>query len=247
MLRVLVLSKKNNLVNGNIVPNQSFWGKGDDVDNLAKSSFFLIMLNILTAGIASSDRDFADCVNGPIRGTVCPPNSPLFADDEDSDYDHQSRPKNPTPKASASCSASDVENEEENEFIRQISAVPGADDAFEDNPEETKASLWDLIKNGRINAVCDMCGSTPLHVAAALGDEDLVKALLAAGAKQLVFNNAKNTPLHVAVLRRQVAVVKLLLPTACQSVRSHRNLRDQTPCNIAHRAGYDDILELLRS
>lgn len=57
----------------------------------------------------------------------------------------------------------------------------------------------------------DVNGNTPLHLAAAHGDEKFVSALLCRGASATASNNEGKSPLHVAVEGRRVGVAELLL------------------------------------
>jgi ankyrin repeat protein len=57
----------------------------------------------------------------------------------------------------------------------------------------------------------DMAGETPLHVAAAAGQEEMAKLLVEKGAEVSAKDNAGDTPLHVAAAAGQEEMAKLLV------------------------------------
>jgi len=70
-------------------------------------------------------------------------------------------------------------------------------------------------------------GSTPLHIAAKCGSVDVVKLLLAAGARANATNQLKDTPLHFAAMSGHREVATLLLEKGANSKAQNANL--QTP------------------
>lgn len=52
---------------------------------------------------------------------------------------------------------------------------------------------------------------TPLHISARLGNEEIIKALLEAGANVNAQNEKGETPLHCAIVADQAAIVRMLL------------------------------------
>lgn len=119
-------------------------------------------------------------------------------------------------------------------------------DVFDE--EASKRSIdeiWTLLKSGKnVNVICAAGEATPLHIAAAAGDVELVRALLKAEARQVVVDSANNMPLHVAVLYRHIGVIRLLLQTASHVVLRFRNKRRYTPRDLARGSKRPDILAL---
>jgi ankyrin repeat protein len=67
------------------------------------------------------------------------------------------------------------------------------------------------LQRGASVAARDLCGSTPLHYAAASGHADLVRRLIARGADAHASNNAGHTPLMNAAMSDEADVMEVLL------------------------------------
>ncbi|XP_069971723.1 ribosome-binding protein 1 [Penaeus vannamei] len=89
----------------------------------------------------------------------------------------------------------------------------------------------------------DSEGSTPLHIAASLGDVDATRALLEAGAKTEAKDGFGDTPLHTATRAGSVGVVKLLLDKRADiHAKDHE---DKTAAEVAASLGKTEVLGLL--
>jgi ankyrin repeat protein len=107
--------------------------------------------------------------------------------------------------------------------------------------EKVVANL--LLKEGNINAVIDEKKNTVLHLAAAHGYIEVVKALLQKKAK--INARARNgiTPLHMAVRNNQIKIIKLLLEHGAKV--DARDNYGKTALHIAAFYGYRDTVEKL--
>ena len=89
-------------------------------------------------------------------------------------------------------------------------------------------------------------GTTPLLVAAALGEEAIVRELLAAGARcDATEPGTGMTPLHLAVGMRNQAMVAMLL--AAKANPNTPDARGVAPLEYALRDGQDAVAALLRA
>lgn len=70
-----------------------------------------------------------------------------------------------------------------------------------------------MIEKGANVNLCKSGFSTPLHLAAATGNTDIVKLLVASGADIESLNIVLETPLHKAALFNRPEVAKFLLET----------------------------------
>src|SRR5262245_48740498 len=120
---------------------------------------------------------------------------------------------------------------------------------------QSGAALADRIESGDRNAALEMLrqnaavnasqpdGSTPLHWAVYRVDEELVKALLARGAKTDVVNAYGSSPLSEAVRVANVNIVRMLLDAAADPNRSNED--GETPVMLVARTGEVKVAELL--
>ena len=89
----------------------------------------------------------------------------------------------------------------------------------------------------------DVDGSTPLQWAAHWNDLEMVKALLAAGAKPTVANRYGVTPLHEAATIGSASVVNALLRAGAKPDATYGE--GETPLMLAARSGNVDSVKLL--
>lgn len=102
---------------------------------------------------------------------------------------------------------------------------------------------WDLREHPYAPVLLTALGWAPLHLAAAQGDETLVKTLLANGADVLATNSRGNTPLHESAKRGHVAVVSQLL--AHKSPVDLRGHDGMTALHMAASHEHTDVAKLL--
>ncbi len=82
---------------------------------------------------------------------------------------------------------------------------------FVASEKKMSSSLKLLLDKGADPLVCNDADSSPLHVAANLGNLEEVKLLLKAGAKVKVRDDRGETPLIDAVCKTDADIVKLLV------------------------------------
>jgi ankyrin repeat protein len=103
-----------------------------------------------------------------------------------------------------------------------------------------------LLQNGARDGIDwpDNKENTPLHAAASHNQVPVVKALLEAKAKPLVYNNANSLPIHIASLFGYDEIVDMLLHAAPESVNSHGP--DGATClRLASQEGRFEIVQAL--
>lgn len=91
-----------------------------------------------------------------------------------------------------------------------------------------------LAARGANPNIADRNGTTPLQVAANLGYQEGVEALIKAGARLDVTNSTGETPLITAVHRRDIAMIRLLLEKGANpdhNDNSGRSARDYAALN----------------
>lgn len=89
-------------------------------------------------------------------------------------------------------------------------------------------------------------GDTPLHIAAALGQERIVTVLLLEGADADVLDSNGRTPLHLAVERGHLPTVKAILAAGPDmDIRYKVGYRGYSVLDLAAREGNTDILRAL--
>lgn len=89
----------------------------------------------------------------------------------------------------------------------------------------------------------ELSGNTALHYSCANGHEDIVKALIDAGAHVDAVNNSGNTPLHYSSLTGHMTVVRCLIDAGADLV--HRNNFEHTALDQALQAGNRDVADIL--
>lgn len=100
-----------------------------------------------------------------------------------------------------------------------------------------------LEKNPALIDIKDSQGSTPLHYAAALGNEEVVKLLLERGANIDAGSSAGDTPLHWAAYSDRILIVGLLIDKGARIDAVNPN--GVTPLHMAASAGHVNAAELL--
>jgi uncharacterized protein len=118
-------------------------------------------------------------------------------------------------------------------------------------------SLADLIQAGNRKTALDRIrtggdvndaqpdGTTPLHWAVYKVDEELVKALLARGARADVINPYGSSPLAEAARVGNVSLVQMLLDAGADANRANQD--GETPLMLAARTGVVKVAEVLVS
>src|SRR5262245_33751941 len=129
-----------------------------------------------------------------------------------------------------------------------LSAVPNAfaqsDSTLADRIEagDRKAALEMIANNVSVNAA-QSDGTTPLHWAVYRVDEEMVKALLARGAKPDVVNTYGSSPLAEAVKVANVKLVGMLLDAGADANRTNQD--GEAPLMLAAHTGVVQVAELL--
>ena len=104
-----------------------------------------------------------------------------------------------------------------------------------------------LARGARVNALSQRAGAyggcTALHVAVAAGHEGAVQTLIDAGASLDRRDDAGFTALHTAALTGSRTMVKRLVAAGAHA---EPFLADNTPLDLALRAGHHDVVGLLR-
>ncbi|HEX4997510.1 MAG TPA: ankyrin repeat domain-containing protein [Terriglobia bacterium] len=109
---------------------------------------------------------------------------------------------------------------------------------------DRKAALELLSQTMDVNAA-QADGSTPLHWAVYRVYEDLVKTLLARGAKADVSNTYGSSPLSEAARAANIHMVRMLLDAGADANRANQD--GQTPLMLAARTGVVSVAEALVS
>jgi ankyrin repeat protein len=107
---------------------------------------------------------------------------------------------------------------------------------------DRKTALEMIRQNVAVN-IAQPDGTTPLHWAVYRVDEELVKALLARGAKADVVNAYGSSPLSEAVRVANPALVEALIKAGADVNRSNQD--GQTPIMLAARTGAVKVADLL--
>ena len=96
-------------------------------------------------------------------------------------------------------------------------------------------------------SVCDDEGATPLHVAALIGQVDLVAILIEAGARldAKAHGQFGSEPLHVAAFAGRVRVVQQLLQARADA--DGRDDFDRRPLHVASSKGHTAVVQALLS
>jgi ankyrin repeat protein len=92
----------------------------------------------------------------------------------------------------------------------------------------------------------DEYGNTPLHKAAQWNIPKIVRILLTAGADIEARDEYGNTPLHLAAQFGNANAVKELLKIDTDRAVFAQNKNEETPLELAERAGHKDIVGLLQ-
>jgi ankyrin repeat protein len=107
---------------------------------------------------------------------------------------------------------------------------------------DRKAALEMIQKNAPVNAA-QPDGTTPLQWAVYRVDEELVKALLARGAKPDVVNSFGSSPLAEAAKVGNANLVGMLLDAGADANKANQD--GQTPLMLAARTGVVRVAEIL--
>jgi len=119
-----------------------------------------------------------------------------------------------------------------------------SDSALADRIEagDRKAALEMIQRNAPVNSA-QPDGTTPLHWAVYRVDEELVKTLLARGAKPDVVNSFGSSPLAEAARVANANLVGMLLDAGADAKRANED--GETPLMLAARTGAVKVAELL--
>jgi len=125
-----------------------------------------------------------------------------------------------------------------------ISLAQQQDSTLADRIEagDRKSALEMIARNVPVNTP-QPDGSTPLHWAVYRVDEELVRALLAHGAKPDVVNGFGSSPLAEAVRVANVNIVGMLLDSGANANRANED--GETPLLLSARTGSVKVAELL--
>ncbi|MDH4241145.1 MAG: ankyrin repeat domain-containing protein [Phycisphaerae bacterium] len=102
-----------------------------------------------------------------------------------------------------------------------------------------------LIDNGANIYFRNKEGCSPLHNAVKGGHSDVAKLLIANRAYVTVINNKGTSLLHEAAITKQKEMIELLIAEGVNV--NAKDKAGMTPVQLAEKAGYEDIAELLRN
>ncbi|HYR91839.1 MAG TPA: ankyrin repeat domain-containing protein [Terriglobia bacterium] len=125
-----------------------------------------------------------------------------------------------------------------------VTSFAQSDSALADRIEagDRKAALEMIGRNSPVNT-SQPDGTTPLHWAVYRVDEELVKALLARGAKADIVNAYGSSPLAEAVRVANASLAGMLLDAGADANRANED--GETPVMLAARTGAVKVAELL--
>ncbi|XP_065637284.1 protein ACCELERATED CELL DEATH 6 [Quercus suber] len=132
------------------------------------------------------------------------------------------------------------------------------DDAMQEDPERHKADKWDFasILEKLRDTECSLLlerfldSNTLLHVAASLGHDLIVEAILSKQEPEVLLaakNSGGDLPLHVAVNAGHLPIVQQLLKSSsqCQEFLTAKNSSGDLPLHVAVNAGHLPIVQQL--
>ena len=107
----------------------------------------------------------------------------------------------------------------------------------------TSEAVGFLLHHGADVVACDEIDRTPLHVAAMIGDKDVVDLLSQCGADVAARDSFNQTPLDVAVMFGHKKVVDFLIERGADvAARGNHN---ETPLHLAAGCGHKEVVDLL--
>lgn len=111
--------------------------------------------------------------------------------------------------------------------------------------EKDVLKLQELIANGVDVNECDTeFGVSPLKIAASIGDIEIVRKLIKAGAIINIKDNTGVTPLHSAAEKGHKEVINILIDNGAD-VNAKDKVHGVTPLHVAIFNGRNEVLELL--
>ena len=154
--------------------------------------------------------------------------------------------------------------------VMEVSSVPMVDssiaemktqhdDAMQEDPERYKADKdWDFafvlekLRDTKCSLLLERFfdSNTLLHVAASVGHDQIVEAILSKQQCQELLtakNSSGDLPLHVAVNAEHLPIVQQLLDSSypCEELLTAKNSSGNLPLHIAVNAGHLPIVQLL--
>ena len=117
------------------------------------------------------------------------------------------------------------------------------------NYKDRKQTIEEISKNGDKRILIlprDLYGSTPLHLAAMEGHEEIVELFLSRGVSQVINNNIKRLPLHYAAANGHSEVCEMLLRASSEQLLM-KDIFGKSPLDLAKANKAGDKMKALIS